>query len=889
MAKGSLDRGEYTRSYSDIRGIELGGSGSRISDTRLAYAENVYRDYDGDGGGLIESVPGYREIANLGAPIRKLAQYKDRDADYLIATANRQLYRIPKEARDSNLTYSTIGTLRWDDGASFNFLGSHYITDKSTIVRIRGEGVAEELADDGMDVYIPTTYRNKERFEQRNLLTNRIKEQYVLVDPKHYTYGTPVLNYVILDNELGTCMVSGVSDVNYPGAWYIPSVTMINGREFRVIEIGPYALASCVYMTELYIAEGIEKIGKLAIRHCIRLERAVLPRSLTETDVGVFSECTALRKLYIGSGLKVMGANITAGCPLLSTVYFGGNQDTFATITGRETIEDKNITYNIEDRRVALRLPLSTACTAVTGVKEHGIDIPYTTITEGERVVAVIGISESAWDTPTDCVIEAVAEEVRASFGYSGEALCGIEAVAGCTVAEAFDDRIFLSGNSRLPNTVFYSSPSTNANDTALYFGELNYFTDGVGAYGVVDMLAVRDALAVFKSGDDGTGSIYYHTPEATGDDFMPKIYPRAYVHSGISAIGGATSFFDDPVFLTKSGLYALTQKAINYERSVAPRSENVNYSLLNKDISRASVTEWCGYLVVGVGSSVYLADSRARYTDECGNMQYEWFYLSGIGHYEGDRRVYRFDSYTCGEYIAHKDEGAVADGEVFSVTAEDGTIIYYIEDGGKKYTVYPTDELTGGVFSEATVYLGCDNLLFFGTEDGRLLVFNNDKRGVAPDYIKECEDFDPEEYRLEMGQRLHPYFYSFDRHAPTYVIRTAYDNCGIPHLTKSTSKHSLVLKYRTYSAADIRCEVGTDVGSYVEVTSFPGGELSFRDIDFENFAMALGDYHTVPISEKEKGWVEKQITILSDRYNSPIGIYQITYRYIVKGRIKRQ
>lgn len=889
MARGSLNTGEYTRSYSNLGGVALGGSGSQIPPTRLSYAENVWRDYDGDGHGLIESVPGYRSIVNLGSPIRSIRLYKDKYADYLIVTSGKQIYRIPVMERDNYTPTPPIGTLEAEDGTAFNLLGSHYITDGTRILKVGATGNATPLGDNEEDVYIPTTYRGGVRYEQRNLLTDRFKEEHAIADPTHYTYGTPVLNYVILDNELGTCMVSGVSDVNYPGVWYIPSVTTINGKEFRVTEIGRYALASCIYMTELYIAEGIERINNLAFNHCIRLTKAVLPRSVTSTGNAIFSECTHLTDVYIGSGIKVIGISMLSGCISVNTVNFGGNEDTFEGIEGIDALDGKTIIYNSEDRRVAMRFKLTTPCVSVTAVKEDGVDIPYTTVTENGRVVAVIAVSERAWDNTVECVIHGVAEPTTTSFGYPGAALSGMAAIGGCTVSEAFDGRIFLSGNRELPNTVFYSSPRRDGTDTSLYFGELNYFTDGVGAYRVVDILSVRDALAVFKSGDDGAGSIYYHTPSVGPDDYMSRIYPVSYVHSGISAVGGATSFFDDPVFLTKSGLYALTKKAINYERSVACRSENVNYSLLSKNLSGASVTEWCGYLVIGIGEAVYLADSRARYADDSGNMQYEWFLLSGIGHYQNSTRVYRYDSYSRGEYLSHRDEGAPVTGEVWSVTEEDGTVIYYTEESGKKYTVYPTEEEVGGDFSEASVYLGCDSLLFFGTTDGEICVFNNDKRGEAPEYINAGADFDPLEYRRLMAKRIHPDFYSFDHHAPTYIIRTAYDNCAIPHLTKSTVKHSLVLKYRTYSSANIRCEVGTDAGKYTEAASFPGGELSFDDINFECLSMALGDYHTVPISEKEKGWVEKQITIRSDGFRAPIGIYQITYRYTVKGRIKRQ
>ena len=41
-------------------------------------------------------------------------------------------------------------------------------------------------------------------------------------------------------------------------------------------------------------------------------------------------------------------------------------------------------------------------------------------------------------------------------------------------------------------------------------------------------------------------------------------------------------------------------------------------------------------------------------------------------------------------------------------------------------------------------------------------------------------------------------------------------------------------------------------------------------------------------MSEKEKGWIEKQVAIYSKDFCAPIGVSEISYRYTVKGRIKK-
>ena len=298
-------------------------------------------------------------------------------------------------------------------------------------------------------------------------------------------------------------------------------------------------------------------------------------------------------------------------------------------------------------------------------------------------------------------------------------------------------------------------------------------------------------------------------------------------------------------------------------------------------------LTEWCGYLVVLCGGTVYLADSRSTFTHMSGSTEYEWFVLKGIGGWRGGSVLYRFDTLEAGDIKAHENAGAAYEGVVFSEEI-DGELVRYGEIDGTKYSLYTEGEISGGEFAGANVALGVGKLLFFGTESGDLLILNNDKRGVAPDELKASADFDPEEYKAAMGMRIHPSFYSHEGHRVRYSMKTAYDSCDIPHLTKSTVKGSLVIRCKSCSGATLHCEVGTGADGYSEVTSFPGGRISFEEMDLGALSLSTADYHTIPIAEKDKRWVEKQITLYSDGYASPIGISTIAYRYTVDGRVKR-
>ena len=179
------------------------------------------------------------------------------------------------------------------------------------------------------------------------------------------------------------------------------------------------------------------------------------------------------------------------------------------------------------------------------------------------------------------------------------------------------------------------------------------------------------------------------------------------------------------------------------------------------------------------------------------------------------------------------------------------------------------------------------DKRLLFATDDGHLCLFNNDMRGVAPDSLKSSPDYDEAQYIRLMGHKLHPYFYSFAGHAPTYTVMTALDDCGVPHLTKNTVKRSLVIKARSTSPDAIHCDVKSDTRDAVHIGDLPNTSTGFNDFSFDVAPWYTARYGSVALSENEKKWIEKQIILSSSTFESPIAVYSISYRYTIKGKIK--
>jgi hypothetical protein len=197
---------------------------------------------------------------------------------------------------------------------------------------------------------------------------------------------------------------------------------------------------------------------------------------------------------------------------------------------------------------------------------------------------------------------------------------------------------------------------------------------------------------------------------------------------------------------------------------------------------------------------------------------------------------------------------------------------------------------MIGGEFSPAVIYHGYgDNLLMFATEGGDVCVFNNDKRGLPDEKTMADPDFNAREYAEWGERRIAPCYYAFDRHAAVCRVTTPRDDCDAPNLTKSTEKHSLVIKCRCPGRGELICEAATDTRGYTEPVAFPGAAPDFSTLDFSCLIFDTPESVSIPFNEKEKGWVEKELSLYTDEYCAPIGIDSITYRYTVKGRIKNK
>ena len=193
------------------------------------------------------------------------------------------------------------------------------------------------------------------------------------------------------------------------------------------------------------------------------------------------------------------------------------------------------------------------------------------------------------------------------------------ETISNCTMLQVFDNRVFFSGNKDYPNTVWHCSLQDPS-----YVSDLDYYRDGMDVAQVNGMVAGNNALWVFREPSDANTTVFYHTP--TIDEEYGKIYPSTHSSVTIGCVGKAINFNDDIVFFSERGMEGISGD-VTTEQMAAHRSSMVDRKLTAEaGYKDMLLEEWEGYLLVIIGNKVYLADSRAMFTNENHN-EYEWFY----------------------------------------------------------------------------------------------------------------------------------------------------------------------------------------------------------------------------------------------------------------------
>lgn len=887
----------YTNTYSDLRGVDFSGEPSQISEHRFAYLENMYRDYACGAAAGIETIPGYRKVASLGGAIHALHPHPTQKSKLLIHAGN-ALYLLDREALGEGLTPTekipSDGVTPAEGRSRATVLdGNLFLVDGTTYSVFN----RERLTKGCEKPYIPTLHSDGEPYEQKNILIGQGYERYHLFDLDALRYETlEGIQYVI--NYEGLCLVSKY--VGNESTVVIPAEITLNEKRHTVAGIASGAFRKNTSVKTLVLPEGMYRLAPSACANMAALETVVLSSTVTELSAEAFAGCPFLRCVYLGRGLTKIHPHAFRNTAV-KEAHYAGDATEYMAIDGYEYFTPDAVSglvmhYMSVYGIVRYRLPLHTradTCSLETLDNAAFSTLPsvsgyphYTTDTEGRYAdyYYLEAASESSIYGKTFSVclhwqdtLPAELRSIYPAFTENGKA-----AINGCTLIASFDGRLFLSGHPALPGTVFYTARRSDGVHDPTYVGEYNRILDGDGATPVSALLPTPSFLLVLTEGTPHTSCAFRHEGQDTESDLMPRVYPVTEGAGEIGCIGDAVLFYNDPLFLSKNGLEAIeaVSFSLSQERRTVHRSEAVDARLCREELAKARLFRFGTYLGIATPSGhVYLADGREREQKNT-NTGYEWFYLSDIGVYEGQREryrtvagelpseLYRATVYIDGRYYSLRTAEAAGyvDGEtVFSSECEGVPYCYVIRDG-RPYYVDTDGECHGGSFRAATAFLECGDLLFFGTPTGELMVFNTDKRGE--------DGVIPRRY------------YTFNHRAYLSGCATKSDHCGRPNYKKTTLRSGGAVKLKSMSGGRIDVRVRTDDGVWRDADTLYGGRTDFSETDFASAEFRSARDTLVPLRIGARRWLEQQLYFVSEEYQRPFGIISITYRYRTAGRI---
>ncbi len=860
-------RSENSRYYGGFRGVDFSSDHTQVHDQRLVYLVNMYKDYQTSEGNALETIPGFRRrvVIPQGGEIYGVHECS---------------LRTDEGVKKHVLIHAGARLYRW-----YNYPHSIGVPHEYTITLPDGEDItlADGTTMKKYDVNLGTLGLHVECVEG---ITKQDGEMVLT-----FVYDKNTMRLEISSSSLAQ---GNLLHVTYKEGTILESDALFD-------EMNSAKSTSFVFNNRLYLIDGKNFLYYDGETVNNVLDTAYIPTTYIgiipsgeNADIGTEYEQRNIlqpkfKHTFVADGESKVFVMNERGVAIEEVSVYG------KTVTSGYSIKDNTVSFENPPGRPE-----------DNGFSEH---YPGVVITASKPITKVTGVTESTSDVGS--------------------------LITKCTMACVFDNRVFFSGNPDLPNHVFYCGRNLTGYTDPSYFGVLNYFQDGVENVPVTGMIPVADTLMVLKGDTQQDGMVFFHTPTETGEDLLPKIYPSKQGLHGVGCLGACVNFLDDPVFVSRLGVEAVGQLSVRNERAVEHRSSLVDAKLAECDLSRATLTEWDGYLLLSVDGKVFMADSRQKYANELGVVQYEWFYLEDIGVYqdqyleyvyaermepgvEGARVTYVTDKGESMEiplvvadnvYYADTDEykdlrrttANPADidgnetGEVFSQVLELKSTIVVDEKDDEDTTndeiievsyfvnVYFTvhwDKKSGyqallcsrngahigGIFYPATIMKSLDKNLFFGTQNGVLCSFNVDKR--------------------EQGQ-IPARYYTFDDRAIRCGCATKLDNCGIPHLTKSTIKKSTVIKTRSLQATATKVKVRTNREPFQQIARLSSNVFTFNDLDFADFSFLGEEQNLFGVKEKEKKWVEKQYYVYSDEYMRPFSLYYIAYRYRVAGRYK--
>lgn len=481
--------------------------------------------------------------------------------------------------------------------------GVDYSCDITEVSRVRTPTGVNMISDDGGNPVKRTGWRRVADVNCGEIKEIIFHEDNLSdYDPlKIYIIGQTGIYAVVTKNGVQTVLplleknITSASYFLFDGEVYV----FVNGGLYKLEGITATGIEDKAYVPENTISKNPDGSGGMSLESINLLTPKRIFSFLgdeTSKDYYLYPESVRNEDLYkyvVKSSIKVEALTTN-----------GWEEIADFTLPSAVTVKGKDINGTTKDFEVvAGKIILPKA---------------YPPLTPGQDNVRIT--FENFDDTKSD--VEGV------SVGQYREERLDLLATTSCmTYGYSAVDRVFLVGGKHR-NKVYYSGVNQ-----PMYYPDENYLTVGHDGNGITGLHRVSEYLAAVKEDSAIEGTVFLISGAYIADEMYFKVTPTS-AGTGAIAPKSFNTLVDEPLFLSRSGVFAIANYYTTTEKVIRNRSYYLDKKLLAEpNLDKACSCTYRRYYMLCVNDHCYILDGRSKSQDKNNNTDYlyEGYYWENI------------------------------------------------------------------------------------------------------------------------------------------------------------------------------------------------------------------------------------------------------------------
>ena len=625
----------YTTVYSNFKGVDMASDPTKIDNSRSPYAPNLVSDNDN----FPEKRVGWRRLYQVDSPVNGIFYAKLKGEKYYFVHGGTKLYRwnlsdAPQEIEGVQIRNGKSSGFVFND-KFYLLTGAEYLVCESVanLDYVEGNGEPEtviQVKDATEDAFIPT----------------------VVIGRAPSGGGTALYGVNLLQKKrINSFLADGSAKVYQLTSDNIESVDEVLVGDSPATAYTVDRVAGTVTFTTAPTKPAVTGQDNVKITFS-KINYKTTKKSDTFTGTGSLKEfqlsaapIAGVDEVTVGGVVQQKSAykvDLDAGTVTFTTAPTNGKE---ISVTFNDIVKrDRRNTFSGDGSTTTFQLSSSLVASVdevsingeILEASEYTVDLAAGTVTFAEAPAMSTGVDN----------ISIAFQEMVDNYKLR---------ILGCTICTQYGygntDRVIVSGNPDYPNTDWIS----NINDPT-YFPDMNYSNVGVSGTAIMGYARVGEYLAIIKEDNAQDSTIFFRSATYDGTTIT---FPLKQGIAGIGAIapGSFATIDDEPLFLARTGVYAITSNLINAERTVQNRSYYVDPALTKEpNLAGAIAVNWNNKYLVCVNNNCYVLDgnqpksyvskTNGDYIYEC----YHWNNIPAVCFFEHDGDLYfgKADGWIC-------------------------------------------------------------------------------------------------------------------------------------------------------------------------------------------------------------------------------------------------